>query len=113
MPLTIVDQPIIAAGTSLSNALDMSAQNVGMLRIICPATWTNQAWLTFKMLNDNVQFYDVYEYTGALLVSRIVPNAMVIVRPELWRMGFIKFQSGTSGNPVPQLEQRIFTCALE
>ncbi|MEK1929075.1 MAG: hypothetical protein AAAC47_04690 [Pararhizobium sp.] len=113
MPLTILTQPTIAAGQSLSNVLNLSAANVGLLRITCPADWSSKAWLTFQISNDNTTFYDVYDYTGALLVSRVVPNAMIIVRQELWRMAYVKFRSGSPDNPVPQLEQRIFTCATE
>ena len=86
MALTIVTQPTIAAGQSLSSVLNLSGQNVGLLRIICPAAWTGNAWLTFQMSNDNTTFYDAYDYTGLIFVSRVVPNAMVIVRQELWRM---------------------------
>ena len=113
MALTILTQPIIAAGESLSSVLNLSGQNVGLLRIVCPAAWTGNAWLTFQMSNDNTTFYNVYDYTGLLYVSRVVPNAMIIVRQELWRMAYVKFRSGSPAAPVPQTEQRIFTCALE
>ena len=113
MALTIITQPTINAGESLSNALNLSAQNVGLLRIICPAAWTGNAWLTFQMSNDNTTFYDVYDYTGALLVSRVTPNAIVIVRQELWRMAYVKFRSGSPTAPIPQQQTRIFTCAME
>ena len=113
LPITIITNPTIVAGESLSSALDLSAQNVGLLRIVCPAAWTGDAWLTFQMSNDNAKFYDVYDYTGALIVSRVVPNAIIIVRQELWRVSYIKFRSGPPTAPIPQTEQRIFTCAVE
>ena len=112
MALTIITQPTIAAGQSLSNVLDLSAQNTGLLRIICPAAWTGNAWLTFMISNDNTSFYDAYDYTGLMYISRVVPNAMVVVRPELWRMCYVKFRSGSPTAPIPQTQTRIFTCAM-
>ena len=113
MALTIITQPTIAAGESLSSVLNLSAQNVGLLRITCPAAWSRNAWLTFQMSNDNTTFYDAYDYTGLIYVSRVVPNAMVVVRKELWRMCYVKFRSGSPEAPIPQSETRIFTCAIE
>jgi hypothetical protein len=113
MPLTIVTQPTINAGESLSSVLNLSASNVGLLRIVCPAAWTGNAWLTFQISNDNTSFYDVYDYTGLLMVSRVVPNAIIVVRQELWRMSYVKFRSGSPAAPVVQTQTRIFTCAME
>lgn len=113
MPLTIITQPTINAGESLSNVLNLSASNVGLLRITCPAAWSGNAWLTFQISNDNTTFYDVYDYTGALIISRVVPNAIIVVRQELWRMAYVKFRSGSPDAPAVQAQTRIFTCAME
>ena len=113
MSLTIITQPTINAGESLSSVLNLSAQNVGLLRITAPAAWSSNAWLTFQMSNDNTTFYDVYDYTGLLYVSRVIPNSMILVRQELWRMAYVKFRSGSPTDPVVQTQTRIFTCAME
>ena len=112
MPL-VMKTLTIPAGESLSNAIDVTAQNTGIRRIVMPPAWTD-AWLTLKASNDGVTYYDVYWEDGQPFVVNVVPNTLILVHNEnVLRRGFFKLQSGQSDDPTPQEEARVFICGIE
>ena len=111
MPLTM-KTATIPAGQSLSGAIDCTAGNTGMRRLIMPSEWT-EAWLTFTSSNDGQLYYDVYQIDGHPLVVTVKPGAMVLILQDLLQRGYWKLQSGTTETPVPQEADRVFTYALD
>jgi hypothetical protein len=91
----------IAAGESLSNALDCTKASV--VSVLMPANWT-PAVLSFQMSTDNVNFYDVYDATGIQVVRQIGAGTGVPVLPWSDTANYIKVRSGTRSAPVPQNE---------
>lgn len=111
MPTTIVSGPIIAAGQSLSSALDASASNSGITRITMPVQWTS-AWLTFQISQDGVTYSDLYWPDGKMVTVTVMPGATIATDPDLWRTGYFKFRSGRPGELVAQEGTRNFTVVL-
>jgi hypothetical protein len=108
--LLVVNGPIIAAGESLSSAVDCSA---GLpVRITMPADWT-AAGLSFQMSSDGNFFNDCFDSTGHEIVMTVIPGTAVPI-PVHWgnMMGWVKFRSGPRENPVPQEAKRDFSIAM-
>jgi hypothetical protein len=109
--LLVLNGPTIAAGESLSDAVDCSA---GLpVRITMPADWT-AAGLSFQLSSDGMFFNDCFDHTGHEIVMVVMPGTAVPI-PEIWGrlMGFIKFRSGGRDNPVPQETDRAFSIAID
>jgi hypothetical protein len=111
MPLTILDEPIIAEGQSLSEGLDMTGKT--LKRITMPAAWDGAA-LTFQISTDGLFYNDLYLADGREVKAMVVPGAAVIVS-EFFAdaYNFMKFRSGTAADPVMQTERRQFAVAVE
>lgn len=111
MPMEVINGPTIEKGESLSDAVDCSGGE--LVRITMPAEWTD-AQLTFQFSTDGVFFNEMYQLDGfAVTLPTVVPGAGVIVPHEIARaINFIKFRSGTSGNPVRQEEKRDFAVTI-
>jgi hypothetical protein len=108
--LLVMNGPIIAAGESLSEAVDCSA---GLpVRITMPAEWT-AAGLSFQISSDGNFYNDCFDATGHEMVLVVLPGTAVPI-PEQWgrMMGWLKFRSGGRDNPVAQEAQRDFSIAL-
>jgi hypothetical protein len=108
--LLVLNGPTIAAGESLSNAVDCSA---GLpVRVTMPADWT-PAGVSVQISSDGNFFNDCFDHTGHEIVMVVVPGTCVTI-PEEWGrlMGFIKFRSGGRDNPVVQEAQRDFSIAM-
>jgi len=110
MPLVVLTGPIIAAGQSLSDAIDV---NGDMVRITMPAGWT-PANLTFQISTDGEGYNDLFNPLGQEIMLPVVPGTAVIVPVEMTRaIRFIKFRSGRRDFPVVQEEQRDFAVAVQ
>lgn len=111
MALTWINGPIIAAGESLSDGLDVSGG--ALVRITMPKEWTD-AELSFQISTDGDAYNDLYSYQDGEVRVPVTPGAAMLLPADLTRgIGWIKFRSGLSGNPRPQPEQRNFAVTVE
>jgi hypothetical protein len=109
--LEVLNGPVIMAGESLSEALDVRAGQ--LVRITMPGEWT-EAPLTFQFSTDGMFFNDMFGIDGfEVTVPVVVPGSGVIIPADVGRaMNYIKFRSGTRGNPVPQEKETWFAIAV-
>ena len=110
MTLNVINGPIIAAGESLSDAVDCSGGDA--VRIAIPAEWTG-ANLTFAISTDGNGFNDLFDLEGNEITMVVEPGAAVRIDrrwASFWN--FIKFRSGTRDHPVVQRERREFAITL-
>jgi hypothetical protein len=111
MPLTWINGPIIQAGESLSDPVDLTGGT--LLRITMPKEWTD-AEITFQISTDGDAYNDLHGYDGGEVSLPVVVGAAVLLPPDLMRgIGWIRFRSGSSGDPTPQPEQRNFALTVE
>jgi len=112
MPLAVINGPVIEAGESLS--LPISCNNGKLARITMPVEWT-AAPLTFQFSTDGQGYNDMFGLDGyEVTVKHVVPGAGVIIPEEIGRaVAWIKFRSGTRGNPIKQTARREFAIAVE
>ena len=110
MALTVINGPTIAAGESLSDAVDVGGD---LVRITMPAAWTD-ADLTFQISTDGQFFNDLYGYEGNEIDIPVIPGSAILLPPMLMSgINFIKFRSGRSQNPRPQEKQRVFAVTVD
>jgi hypothetical protein len=110
--LKVLDGPFIEAGESLSSAIDCSGGQ--LVRITMPSDWT-AAPLTFEFSTDGTSFNDMFDLKGfAVTIDHVMPGSGVIIPEDIGRaIAWIKFRSGTRGNPVNQEGGRLFAVAIE
>jgi hypothetical protein len=109
MTINIIDGPIIAAGQSLSSAVDCKTWTI--VRITIPAEWS-YAPLSFVVSSDGVLPYvNVCFANGKERILEVQPGSAVL--GTLIPAGWIKFRSGTSSLAVPQKNTVTFRMALE
>jgi hypothetical protein len=112
--------PIIPAGEAYSNAVDCGGNRI--LRIVMPDDgWDGGAPLTFQLSPDNVAFNDLHriqDTSGSfqpyeVIVPTVIPNA-ILVMPQTTgeHIFWIRFRSGTKGNPIPQQASRKFRVVM-
>lgn len=109
--LQVLEGPVIAADESLSEPIDCTAGQ--LVRITMPEGWTPAA-LTFQISTDGLFFNDLFGFDGyEVAIDEVVPGSAVLIPENVGRaIAFIKFRSGTRGNPVPQEAGRLFAVAL-
>lgn len=111
MALTWINGPIIQAGESLSDPVDLTGGT--LLRITMPKEWTD-AEVTFQISTDGDAYNDLHNYDGGEVSLPVTTGAAVLLPPDLMRgIGFIRFRSGSSSDPTPQPEQRNFALTVE
>lgn len=122
MALTLIAGPVIAAGESLSAAVDCSAGAI--LRLTMPQAWT-AANLTFQISADGVTYADAYTVDGREALIPVVAGSTIVVAtaenlpgtrslpPDLRGATWLKLRSGPASHPVPQMAQRIFQITLQ
>lgn len=110
MALVVLNGPTIAAGESLSDALDC---NVGSLvRITLPAAWTD-APLSFEMSTDGEFYNEVCDASGREITANVLTGAALVIDEKFSRaLGWLKVRSGTKERPVPQAAERAFAVAM-
>jgi hypothetical protein len=106
MPLKVLNGPFIAAGESISDALDCSDGRI--VKITMPGNWA-PAELTFQTSSDGELYNDIFDHDGNEVMCSVHPGTAIIM--EL-NVGWIKFRSGTRATPVPQPELREFAVAI-
>ena len=111
LALTVVNGPVIRAGESLSEGLDLTMGQ--LVRITMPPEW-DEAALTFQFSSDGLFYNDMYMLDGfAATIPVVVEGSGVIIPADVGHaVAFLKIRSGTPGNPVVQSAERWFACAL-
>jgi hypothetical protein len=110
-PVPTTTTGTIAAGTSLSPSIDLTAGAVVML--ISPANWGYIRNVTFQASIDNVAFYDVFDNTGFEVVRPVVPGAIVELASSLTQSAmYLKIRSGRRDDPLAVDADSIFTLVL-
>ncbi len=109
--LQVIQGPVIHTGESLSDAVDCRAGQ--LCRITMPHDW-DDAPLTFQFSTDGEAFNDMFGIDGhEVTVEEVVPGSGIIIPESIGRaIAFIKFRSGTRGNPVEQSGRREFAVAI-
>ena len=110
--LHVISGPIIAAGETISDGVDVSAGE--LVRVTMPADWTEAA-LSFQFSSDGVTYNDMFYIDGfEVQIPVVVPNAAVIIGAHVGRaIGFIKFRSGLRNHPIAQQETRQFKMTID
>ena len=104
IPVVIIDGPTIAAGESLSDAVDVSAGKVARITLPGPEEWV-KANLTFQLSTDGNYFNDIFNDHGEEIMIPAVPYWASIVlgaRANLDTVVWLKIRSGTRDHPVIQ-----------
>lgn|SRR5262245_8916866 len=100
MPIVTINGPTIAAGATLSDAVDCTSGVPIML--IAPPAWTSGR-IGFLISPDNTVFSGVYTREGEPVSMFIVPNGAIVIPEAIKTASWIKFQSS-----VAQAAQRVF-----
>jgi len=110
--------PTIAAGESMSNAVDCGGNQI--LRIVTPDGW-DAAPITFQLSPDNVKFSDLYHVqvgNGQFLPYEVtvpaLPDGVILSMPPESgeRIFWIRIRSGTRAVPVVQSHERTFQIVM-
>lgn len=111
MAFVVLQGPVIRAGESLSEGLNCTSGD--LLRITMPTEW-DEAPLSFQVSSTDSNYNDAFEITGfEVMLPTVVPNSAIIVPVHVSRaIGWIKFRSGSRGNPVVQTAERLFRVAI-
>jgi hypothetical protein len=111
--LTVLNGPTIAANESLSDGVDL--QGGDLVRITCPADWTEGANITFEISTDGNGYNALFTPEGEEVTVVCTPGAAIILREQYWAraINFLKVRSGTRDNPFEQEAQREFAIAVE
>jgi hypothetical protein len=111
MATVIVNGPTIAAGESLSSALDCSQGNA--IAVFIPDTWKS-ALLTFQLSPDGQFFGDLFDKSAREIAVNVIAGTVVQIDPDS-RLGsaFVKFRSGSRNGPMIQTEQQVFKIFLD
>lgn len=115
--IEVLNGPTIAAGESLSDAIDCCAGQ--LVAITMPSGWSEGqgskgASLTFQYSPDGETYSEMCTLDGfAVTVPAVVPGSTVVVSADVGRAtAWLKLRSGTSGNPVVQEEARTFALSI-
>jgi hypothetical protein len=120
MTLKVVSGAIIAAGESLSNAVDCTGCT-RLVRIIAPDDWTGGAPLSFQLSPDNSTYHDLYHVvmpgvaynTYEVVVPNPRPGSTLTLPIDLGQdVAWLKVRSGTHAAPVVQEADREFSFVL-
>jgi len=108
MALQVLNGPNIAAGESLSDALDCSAGRI--VKLTMPKEW-DYADITFQTSSDGVGFNDIMRPDGQEVMCTVFAGT-AIIGMDL-PVGFLKIRSGTRDRPIEQDEIRTFAVAID
>jgi hypothetical protein len=113
MPLELVNGPVILAGESLSDYIDVRLGRI--VAITMPATWEpNTQPLTFQISTDGINFNDLYRMDGIEVGVSVTKGAAILIDDDrLTSVAFIKFRSGSAAAPIAQTGDREFSITLE
>lgn len=118
MASVIINGPIIAAGQSLSSAVDCTAGQI--IRITTPAAWDG-ANISFQVSGDGNGFNNVYNLDGEEIVIPCGASRSIVLTTSVTSATispqfdgvWLKIRSGKASYPVPQTAQREFAIAIQ
>lgn len=112
MTIQIINGPIIAAGESLSDGVDLTIGE--LVRITMPGDWVYAGGLTFQISSDGIYYNNLVDRDGKEVTVAVIPGSALVVPVDISRAAaFIKFRSGPSQNPVAQPMLREFAVAIK
>jgi hypothetical protein len=99
----------IANGASVSGIIDLTTLRMFGL-LMDPTAWTAAA-ITFLGSADGVNFYSVYDSTGAEINWTVAAQTYVLAAnpAEFLGIRYLKVRSGTTATPVNQGAARVVT----
>ena len=101
----------IPAGQALSNSADLTTGNMVML--LTPTDWT-PANISFQISEDNINFRDLYDVSGAEILKSMGTNRAINVDPGFTSGAlYVRLRSGPHTNPVIQQADRVFTMIIQ
>jgi hypothetical protein len=108
---TAMASATIAAGESISTALDLSAGPP--VAIYIPPTWKS-AILTFQISGDGQFFGDLFDKFAKEISVNVEPGTVVQMDPANNRgAAYMKFRSGSRDSPTIQNVQQVFKIFLD
>jgi hypothetical protein len=111
MKLQVLDGPTIAQGESLSDGMDCSDGEI--VRITVPQEYT-EGNITFQVSSDGNFYNDLYDDDGDEITISANPDSTIVVsKPWVRSVAFIKLRSGTRDHPVNQRETCKFAIAID
>lgn len=112
MPLMILNGPVILAGESLSDGIEVGG---GLVRMTMPSIWT-PANITFQISTDGEGYNDLVHAQGMEFMMPVVPGSAVILTlyaDALRAIQFLKIRSGSRDFPVIQPVQTEFALTVD
>ena len=103
---------VIAAGQSLSAALDCTLGNLAMIAV--PIDWVGAA-VSFQVSADNITYFDLFEKPVPEEVTlQVIPGGAVLFDPDLSAsVMWLKIRSGTRSKPYAQSAARTIAVVLD
>lgn len=103
--------PTIAAGQSLSSALDITGST--LLRINSPAAWA-AAPLSAQISSDGTQWWDVFDRDGHEFIVQVMNGGCMLLDPNRTLSAcWLKFRSGSRASPIKQPADAVFSVVVK
>jgi hypothetical protein len=111
MSLQVINGPVIAAGESLSDGIDLAGGQ--LVRITAPFAWSG-ANISFQISSDGNGYNDLYTADGnEVVIPCRAGRAIVIEWPMWWKaVAFLKIRSGSGSSETVQTERQEFAVAV-
>jgi len=111
MPLQVIQGPVIAAGESLSDGIDLAGGQ--LVRITAPHDWSGEN-ISFQISSDGNGYNDLYTADGdEVLIECGAGRAIVVDWPKWSRaVAFLKIRSGSGAAETVQDERQEFAVAV-
>jgi hypothetical protein len=110
MPLQVINGPVIDAGESLSEGIDLAGGQ--LVRITAPAYWSG-ANISFQISSDGNGYNDLYTSDGNEVVIPCGPGRAIVIEAAWWKaIAFLKIRSGRVEAPDVQTERQEFAVAV-
>jgi hypothetical protein len=110
MALTVINGPVIGAGESLSDGVDLAGGQ--LVRITAPKEWGG-ANISFQISSDGNGYNDLYTARGDEVVIPCGAGRAIVIDEKWWKaIAFLKVRSGTSEAPDPQTDRQEFAVAV-
>ncbi len=107
--ITVIDGPTVRAGESLSDAIDLAAQQgKAIAGLIVPFDMPT-TYITFQLSQGPDDFRDLWSVNGSQVSIYINPGARMVFDTN-WSLvaDFLKIRCGTSVHPIVQPVDRVF-----
>jgi hypothetical protein len=112
--LTVLNGPVIEAGSSLSAGLDCSAGTIVRLTMPAASIWT-PANISFAISSDGNGFNDLFTLDGHEIVIPCNPGTAVVfpIDNYMRAIAFLQIRSGSRAFPKTQANRVEFAVAIE